>query len=57
MIDYLGYELCQDKWAYFVNSLVQSSKSEDIELRTAAVFGLGKLTEKTPQMIYPNFYE
>jgi hypothetical protein len=49
MIDYLGYELCQDKWAYFVNSLVQSSKSEDIELRTAAVFGLGKLTEKTPQ--------
>lgn len=57
MIDYLGYEMCHDKWSFFVNSLVQFSKSEDIEIRTASVFGLGKLTEKTPQQVYPNFYE
>jgi hypothetical protein len=31
-----------------VNALINSSKSEDIEIRTAAIFGLGKIPEKTP---------
>ena len=55
MVDYLGYEICQDKWNYFLEVFLQFSTNEDIELRTAAIFGLGKLPERTPLEIFVGY--
>lgn len=55
MVDYLGYTICQDKWNYFVEVFLQFSTNEDIELRTAAIFGLGKLPERTPADVFVNY--
>lgn len=57
MVEYLGYELLQNRWADFLVPLLKYAVDKNVVTRQAACYGLGIYAQKTPPVNFKPFLE
>eukprot|EP00825_Cyclidium_porcatum_P050871 TRINITY_DN9183_c0_g1_i2.p1 TRINITY_DN9183_c0_g1~~TRINITY_DN9183_c0_g1_i2.p1 ORF type:complete len:261 (-),score=63.03 TRINITY_DN9183_c0_g1_i2:125-907(-) len=54
-IEFIGYQLCTDKWVNLLEALMKFSLNKSNVIRQAATYGIGIFAQKTPQDIFKQY--
>lgn len=56
MVEFLKYQILQDqKWVALLEALIKFSNNKQLQIRQAAVYGLGIWAQESPVQIFANY--